>query len=172
MVRRRRMTGRYSRRLKTVKYSNETYNFGSLVTVTGAATRSMTLIAPIQAQGTRKVKNMEVQIISSPWRLNDNSELGDPLVWCLVYVPEGTNPSNITLGTAEKPASLYEPNQNVILSGVVPSNIRTPYKVKTRLARNLNSGDRICLCICNPMGNPQVQTTCNFCMTVNYAISF
>lgn len=142
---------RRTRPLKTVKYSNETYNFSVQTTnpTPGTAVSDyIALIAPVTTQGVRKVKNFTLTIANN----------ADPFFWALVYVPQGTNPSALNVGSINKDhqgaASLYDPNQNVILSGVA-NNDATPGTdltvsprgitviSRTRLARNLNSGDYI-----------------------------
>lgn len=142
---------RRSRPLKTVKYSNETYNFSVQTTNPNPGTEVsdyIAMITPVSTQGTRKCKNFTLTIANN----------ADPFFWALVYVPQGTTPSPLNIGTINNEhmgaASLYEPNQNVILSGVA-NNSSTPGAdltvnprgitviSRTRLARNLNSGDYI-----------------------------
>ena len=40
-----------------------------------------------------------------------------------------------------------EPNQNVIMQGLLPLTSNSRQEFRTRLARNLNSGDTIFLCL-------------------------
>lgn len=128
------------------KYSVETSN----INLKGALTQdygNYTMIAPIQSQGMRKAKNFTLSISSSPfYNGTDDSEEYTPIAFALVYVPQGTNPSSITLGTESAAASLYEPNQNVILSGVYTAG-DSALRIRSSLARNLNSGDSIVLCM-------------------------
>ena len=70
------------------------------------------------------------------------------LIWALVFVPEGVDPSSINLADFPNSRSLYEPNQNVIMSGVFSSG--QSKIISTKLARNLNYGDRIMLLIWHP----------------------
>lgn len=143
---------RRTRPLKTVKYSNETMTVGLVGSNAVAETaigNYVALIAPVEAQGTRKCKNFTLTICNT----------ADPFYWALVYVPQGTEPGNLSIGEINAnhggSASFYEPNQNVILSGVssnpgpqsadptsIPRGTTTIHR--TRLARNLNSGDYIC----------------------------
>ncbi|KAH0787886.1 Cap protein [Histomonas meleagridis] len=128
--------------LKTVKYPNETYNSSGPISFNvGEGEQavgdqvSATLISAA-SQGMRKVKNFTLKMIT---------DISIPVLWALVYVPDGTVIKNISLGTHAAPVSLYEPNQNVILSGYVTPNAAQTQVFRTRLARNLNSGHSIAL---------------------------
>lgn len=189
MVRRR----RYTRRVKAVKYSNETYNCPCFVNCTDTTQTNpnpnvFTMIAHIDQLGTRKCKNFELSLTRDvPYNYTittsgsvTNYTKGDaaspcPLLWALVYIPQGTSGMPLQIGSATAAASLYEPNQNVIMSGIVPTEIKSVYRFKTRLARNLNSGDQIALVI-RPLidyegdGSNKVFNT--VLANLNYAISF
>lgn len=149
---RRRRYYRRSRAIKTVKYSSENTQFSLLLpTFTGPGTTEdnslVSIISPIESQGVRKVKNISLSFtpMAVPYAI----------AWALVYVPEGVAPSSLRIskaptGETGTAVSMYEPNQNVILAGIVPpSNAATnnsPSTIRrTRLARNLNSGDQIML---------------------------
>ena len=178
MPRRYTRSGRYTRRVKTVKYSNETYNYTGDLLVNNAAQKSnwhQTLITAIDQQGVRKCKNFELSLTGSPFypQAEGGTPLQMPIFYALVYVPQGTEPSQINIGSPEAPASLYEPNQNVIMSGVWPGDLTAPFTKKTRLARNLNSGDSIHIVLSCPSlndnGGAYAKTVA---VTLNYAISF
>lgn len=168
----RRRYARVSRPLKTVKYSNETFNAGNdvpmyITPAQGAVVipqLSMALIAPIQAQGMRKVKNFTLTILTSS---------SVPIIWALVYLPDGQNLSNLNIGAAPNAVSLYEPNQNIIISGLVKGD-SAQQTFRTRLARNLNSGDSIGLVfkqvIPYSVGTPP--GTYSFYASLNYAIAY
>ena len=149
--RRRRYT--LSRPLKTVKYSNETASFGVTGTIVAGDTfvngQPIVVVPPTNVAGTRKVKNFTCRFLVE-------SVAPVRIAWAVVYVPDQTTPSN--LSSTSNPTvfqSLYEPNQNVIMSGLLvasPFNVIgespyfspvTPSTFKSRLARNLNSGDSI-----------------------------
>lgn len=168
MYRRRASSRRYNRRVKTVKYSNETSSVSGDWTIEGGDQNlALNMVPAIAQQGVRKCKNFELSMVGSPW--SDESSV--PVFWALVYVPQGTNPSSINIGAESTTASLYEPNQNVIMTGIWPSNLTTMYKVKTRLARNLNSGDSIAL-VLRTASELADDTTKSFAISLNYAISF
>lgn len=174
MPRRYTRSGRYTRRVKTVKYSNETYNYAGEYTVQNAAVKnnwSETLITAIDQQGVRKCKNFELSLTGTPFTNAQNQIAHAPMFFALVYVPQGTEPSQINIGNPDACASLYEPNQNVIMSGVWPSDLTAPFVKKTRLARNLNSGDRIVLVMSSPQFGEGAYSK-NLAVTLNYAISF
>lgn len=174
MPRRYTRSGRYTRRVKTVKYSNETYNYAGQYTVQNAAVKnnwSETLISAIDQQGVRKCKNFELSLTGTPFENAQGTTAHAPMFFALVYVPQGTDPSVINIGNPDACASLYEPNQNVIMSGVWPSDLTAPFVKKTRLARNLNSGDRIVLVMSSPQFGEGAYSK-NLAVTLNYAISF
>lgn len=183
MPRRYRRRHRYSiaRPLKTTKYSNETYafSFTHYGSVGQNAAFSKVVVPPSSGiLGTRKCKNFTLRIKLSGLGLFDisqnppefDSELEGSVYVVLVYVPEGNNPSPVNIGSATA-ASLYEPNQNVILSALV--DINQVYAFKTRLARNLNSGDSIGILFCS--AQPGTSTRAigfHVDAAVNYAIAF
>lgn len=167
----RRRYARPSRPLKTVKYSNETSNFGGNVTydkIPDQGTAILTqkaapVISAISAQGMRKVKNIS---------LNLQTNCTVPVVWALVYIPQGQNPSTLNFGNAPNAVSLYEPAQNVIMSGTIYVN-SAQQTWRTRLARNLNSGDCIAFIFKQLIAVPQ-QSPADYVMFVqaNYAITY
>ena len=83
--------------------------------------------------------------------------------WALVYVPQGTEASelNVTSGIAE----MYEPNQYVMNCGIVDPSAG-PIRFSSPIARNLNSGDAIQLCLVS-----DADTNINVNGTVRYAIT-
>ena len=159
-----RRTRRYYRRtrpLKTVKYSNETYDTITEINLQPSSQANISLISAVDAQGTRKAKNFTLRFAyAGP----------HPLVFALVYLPQSQQVSNITMGNVQTPTSLYEPNQNVIISGFVTPAGNQVQTFRTRLARNLNSGDSIVLALKNP--NTVNAATGQIGIILNYAISY
>lgn len=168
-------------RYKKVRYSNETtaINVTSTIEANNQGTnpvftngkKGLILVEPTQLQGTRKAKNMLLSI----------STVGNtvPLLCAIVYVPQGTEPSDVGFATEASRSghSLYEPNQNVIMQFVlnpvksdtnVGSDVQT---FKTRLARNLDSGDSI-MFVYAPAFASDNQMTVKIAGTFNYAISY
>lgn len=170
--------GAYKPRYKKVRYSSETTSLnatGSIPTNTqttfpvDGGDKGMVLVAPATIQGTRKVKNMTLSIASTGNFV--------PLLCAVVYVPQGTNASDLTAGPSGiNGASLYEPNQNVIMqfvmNPVTAANVGSNVQVfRTKLARNLDSGDKIVF-IATPAGGYGSDMTINIVGTFNYAISY
>jgi hypothetical protein len=114
----------------------------------------------------RKAKNFDIMMSSQGV---DNT--GSPIVWALIYVPEGINPQNIQINAADANpevfSSLFEPNQHVIASGVISPG--QDVRLFSPLARNLNSGDCVVLQFLGP-SHTTAQST-NIVARVNYAIS-
>lgn len=161
MPRRRLRSYRRGRPLKTVKYSNETFNATVDFSLQSNQQAVTPLITSIDAQGTRKAKNFTLRFVFA----------GDiPLMFALVYLPQGQQAGTMTFGTVEQPASLYEPNQNVILAGYIPPSSNQAPTFRTRLARNLNSGDSIILII-RAVGSTAI-TDAHLGIMLNYAISY
>ena len=129
--------------------------------------RGYSIVPPTDVYGTRKVKNIDISLTTDL--------LSAPLVCALVYCPEGTLASTFSLG--EGTSSLYEPNQNIIGQFVIPANgeANAPQitRFKTRLARNLDSGDTIVLIFGSLTGiSANAETPVRIAGTVNYAIKY
>lgn len=175
MYRRRAYSRSYSR-VKRAKYSNETNAMNvdlSTEATTTAAFRqgelSMMLVAASDNQGMRKAKNFDLSL--------QTNSMGVPVHFALVYVPEGQTPSRMTLPATcvnyeSSPSSIYEPNQNVIMSGVMPGSTGNPIHFRTRLARNLNSGDAIYLCVEPAFAPSEGQTYGQIDAQLNFAICY
>lgn len=148
------MPRRYYRRRPIVrtkkKYSWEHYNFAvanPVVNANSAWNGAALMVGSASIGGMRKCKNFTLSV--------NCSDFDQPIWFALVYVPEGTQFGTLNLGGLDNPdnqnqnyvttMTLYEPNQNVILTGIIPSH-QTANQVKiSRMARNLNSGDCIFL---------------------------
>lgn len=181
MVRRYRRRRRYAvaRPLKTAKYSNETYaaTIGLRSSTNGQHGTGSVKVIPDAiggVLGTRKAKNFTLRIYchETVRTAEDvSTNIRSSVFFALVFVPEGTEPSlfNVGDGTAK---SLYEPNQNVILSSIIDSS--QVYTFKTRLARNLNAGDSIMLLLWdnNYPAAANLSMFTSLAFSCNYAISF
>ena len=124
------------------KYSKE--NFRTEVTtganlVNGLYQGGQVIVPPTTTQGMRKVKHITVGLAKQS---SDTEFTEHPFHWALVYVPEGytANPIGAAGG------SLYEPNQYVMACGVIDPDAG-PIRIRSPIARNLNSGDSISLVI-------------------------
>lgn len=136
-------------------------------------------VSSTPVQGLRKAKNFTLRL-----QYQYRGQFQDPgyalVYWALVYVPQNQEASSIDLAgsqvvgdKAAAPVSMYEPNQNVIMSGILTPD--QPVQTnRTRLARNLNSGDSIQLVYCwLANGNPDgyvVQRAVS--ANLNYAITY
>ena len=141
---------RYGKRLK---YSVQNKAF-SLLLNQGAAT-SQVVVPATALEGMRKVKHLQVNLTTSVDSVH--------IWWALVYVPQGTEAGelNVTSGIAE----MYEPNQYVMNCGIVDPSAG-PIRFSSPIARNLNSGDAIQLCLVS-----DADTNINVNGTVRYAIT-
>ena len=179
------------RNYRSSKYSNETVSFNTQLTASvdagqpfpqDATTgfKGLAIVPATTVLGNRKVKNFTIKITAN---FNDEAIMG-----ALVYVPEGTEASNLLC--AGPIQSLYEPNQNVIATFIIPPNcVRdsnggvtaasapTQITVTNKLARNLNTGDCIVMIFASPNGltagdgtnqDPPLTIT----GTVNFAIKY
>ena len=178
---------------RSLKYSNETIAFNTQVTqpIVGGASwpavnpgiqdyNGVMIVPPTNVLGNRKVKNFTLKVSA---QYNDDFIFG-----VLVYVPEGTLASSLTCAGSNQ--SLYEPNQNVIASFMIPPccerdaqgavtviDTSTTLTVSNKLARNLSTGDSIVLFLSCPNGitagdGTQGVMPCNVSGTVNYAIRY
>lgn len=160
---------RNSRSIKKVKYSNETMQM--IATPNASAINGggfLCMIPATDVAGVRKVKNFDITFTYDTFTA--------PVMWALVYVPQGMSHVALTRPTQYSdqntaPSSLYEPNQNVIMSGVLPVTANTKIVQRTRLARNLNSGDSIYLYIRSVMDD-SFEGSASFMAQLNFAITF
>ena len=161
-----------ARSLKTNKYSNETLSAAIDHDMHDENTSKILLSPASTTFGTRKAKNFTLSIVT-------NSTV--PFIFALIFVPEGTTPQSLTQGIQPDSsgnivaASLFEPSQNIILSGICGGPSANAERFKTRLARNLNSGDRILLLLRNLAPVPDSGTThvhAEVDVVLNCAISY
>ena len=150
------------RPLKTVKYSNETYNVTNTISIASGGYIYTPLVSASDVQGVRKAKNFTLKVFYAG---------STPLMFVLAYVPEDQKPQAINRGSSTGAVSLYEPNQNVIMSGYIVPNNSQAQTFRTRLARNLNSGDSIQIALACASANDSV-TNANIGISLNYAITF
>ena len=148
---------------RTIKsYNRDKYSKENIRTVVAAGNElvnslyqgGQTVVPPSTTQGMRKVKHVTVSLA----RLT--LENSTPFYWALVYVPEGYTPN--PLGAPS--TSLYEPNQYVMACGCIDPEAG-PIRIRSPIARNLNSGDSISLVI----GGSTSQAT--YIGVVSYAIT-
>ena len=115
------------------KYSVEQSSF--INTTNASGDLAIQLIPTLGVGGMRKVKHLTVSLTTQENQI--------ALYWALVYVPQGTSPSPLSVATAASSA-LYEPNQFVMNAGIIDPSAG-PIRISTPVSRNLNSGDTIYL---------------------------
>lgn len=142
-------TRRY-RRTVAGPYSREGTRFGAKLAVAGTWQAYYTIVPPIETQGNRKVKNIMLNI--------GLRSLTYPVCYALFYLPQNTPPTGFLGATSShwdvsnntwvgSWSSAYDPNQNILVSGVAFLDQIT--KVYWSGLRTLNSGDRIVLALHN-----------------------
>lgn len=161
---------RYSRsfRGKKDKYSVERTVFNTSYSsgITAFQNQTSTVVAPTSLQGMRKVKHLAIDIIADGDF--DNSPNTFAFGYALYYVPAGTTVQqpnwNQTVG------DLMPTNQFVISSGTFTTQ-NNPIRIRSRLSRNLNSGDAIFLTITNLDDIPSSSSPVSIHGFVSYAIT-
>jgi hypothetical protein len=123
------------------------------------------LVPGSASQGTRKVKNITLKFIST--------ELKVPLIFAVIYVPEGIEPDKLKLARCAptQPVSLYEPAQNVIMHGQFVTQASGPQVFHSRLARNLQSNDAIYI-LFTPLVKYETEWSADIDILCNYAICY
>ena len=127
--------------------------------LSGTTTSKVEVIPPTEVEGMRKVKHLTINL--APDQGTDWA-----FYWAMVYVPQGTAPGDILVGTTGL-TPMYEPNQFVMNCGVVEANAG-PIRFYSPIARNLNDGDAIYLLVKN---TKPVSDTVNISSCTRYAIT-
>lgn len=125
---------KYYRRGNRDKYSVE-QTAGNASLTSGQQT-NISVVPSTNIGGMRKVKHLTISVGGISGTGVDEGSC----FWALVYVPQGTQPSLMSLVGS----SMYEPNQFVMNCGVFDLSAG-PTRITSRLSRNLNSGDSIYL---------------------------
>ena len=118
------------------------------------------IIPPTDLQGMRKVKRFNLTFTST----NDSAGL----YYALVYVPAGYAPQRVQIPQAGIAIQAYDANQFVISQGVLDFS-GGPLRIRSPLARNLNSGDSIYLILATP--STGFTPTSAILASVKYAIT-
>lgn len=109
-------------------------------------------------QGMRKVKHVTVSLTSGVPQAGSLASI----YWALVYVPEGYSVNTLN---GNPGASFYEPNQFVMAAGCNDPEAG-PIRVRSPIARNLNSGDSIWLVVGTDTPSVMVKGLVNFAITL------
>lgn len=138
MVRRYNNRGRYYPRYRSARTKYQFVPFSMTMNFTGEGLYQL-VVPSFAVAGVRKAKNFNVNFVTSSV---------DPLLYALVYLPEGAEPNTFqpTINTNEAPntfTELFAANQWVIACGSISQGAQN--KVFTRMSRNLNNGDSIYL---------------------------
>ena len=140
---------------KRIKYSVQQKAFQF---VCAAGTTTGQLIVPATTlEGMRKVKHLSINLTSTGtvqfW-------------WVLAYVPQGTTPGGITIGSSTAGTAMYEPNQFVMNCGIINPDAG-PIRISSPLGRNLNDGDSIILLVRpNSTADASIQGTCRYAISL------
>ena len=142
---------RYVRHINRDKYSIEQTNLitpsantwpvveAANETQQNSSQYAVSIVPPVLEQGMRKVKHLTITMAN-----NTGSSDGPPLFYAIVFVPQGYNPQAITVPANGYAANNYQANQFIMSSGVLDFSAG-PTRIRSRLSRNLNSGDSIYL---------------------------
>lgn len=150
-----------SRPMKQVKYSCEHFAISDTIPTDDDNPRNdaTTMVASLATGGMRKAKNFTLDLFAT-------SEDMQAINFALVYVPQGSSAQTLNpIGTTA--TSIYEPNQNVIMSGIISTDGQKN-RFTTKLARNLNSGDSIGLIVYAQAGKAAVE----YSASLTYSITF
>ena len=142
----------YRRRFRTIgrKWSRECTSFNRNIQDT-AGTTVIPLVAAATIGGKRKIGNYQLNIYTG----------AGILLWALVYVPNGSQPSQLQLGSS---TPYYEPSNNLISQGIIADRPSNPLFI--RYQRNLNEGDQIVLLV-RPSQASQVYGTIGYSICYN-----
>lgn len=129
------------------------------------AQQTVTVVSGAQAQGKRKCKNFDINLA-----VQQNNTPQALVYYALVYVPAGSTASTISNTSATE---FYTPGANVLAAGVYDCDEGTGFRVRTRLARNLNAGDEIQLVMRSSMvGAPTAQSVIVLQGVVSYVVAY
>ncbi len=142
------MVRRYRRRFRSrSRYSHESTTISTPIpanwtpvqssdeTISDTVQTSFSIVPPTETQGKRTVGN---------FTLSFSAAASQRVAYALVYVPEGYDNNAIHIPAQGFAASLYEPSQFVISSGMLDFD-GGPLRIRSPLQRRLNQNDRIVL---------------------------
>ena len=121
------------------------------------------VLPPMSDQGMRKIKHLTITLSNQ----NEGDAAQAPLVYALVYVPEGYEAQHIRYPKHGYAVNMYDANQFVMSTGVVDFT-GGPCRIKTPLSRNLNSGDSIYLIL----GTIIREGATSYTAQVTYAVTY
>lgn len=104
-------------------------------TETASNQYSVSIIPPTSTEGKRKVKHLT---------LSFSATSNDFAVYAIVYVPQGYEPQPLHIPNTGYALDMYDANQYVLSCGVLDFT-GGPLRIRSRISRNLDSGDSIYL---------------------------
>ncbi|UJP31654.1 cap [Donkey kirkovirus Hetian-58] len=135
------------------------------VTIPHSQQISGPIIPSTTVQGQRKVKNMSIDLAVGKTTVSggttaENGEFNTPILFAVVYHPEGTEVNN--MATTRLTASgvltqAYVPEQNVIFMRML-SPVEGSVHCQIPLSRNINAGDSIDLIVFHPLAHSHGST--------------
>ena len=130
------------------------------------AQKTVAIVPSAAAQGKRKCKNFDINLACSA--ATSDQQDGTLIYYALVYVPAGTTAATLssTSGT-----ELYTPAANVLAAGIYDVAEGTGFRVRTRLARNLNAGDEIQL-VLRGTNYGVAATTVDLAGVITYVVAY
>ena len=100
---------------------------------------AISIVPPVDEQGMRKIKHLTISM-ANPEAANEAC----PLYYAIVFVPQGYQPQSLAIPAYGYAVNNYQANQFIMSSGVIDFS-GGPCRIRSRLSRNLNSGDSIYL---------------------------
>lgn len=126
-------------------------------TETASQQFSVPIIPPTQTEGRRKVKHLT---------LSFSSNFTGPLVYAIVFVPQGYEPQALHIPSPQYALNMYDANQYVMSSGILDFEAG-PMRIRSSISRNLDSGDTIYLMLAKVSDNVP-----NMFCEITYAIKY
>lgn len=119
-----------------------------------------TIVESTDLQGMRKVKHLTITAS------NAGLTSTNPLYYVLAYVPQGYDPQKIYMPSPGVALDTYSANQYVMSCGWLDFD-GGPLRIRSRLSRNLNSGDSIVLILASYFNNANIY----YVLDCTYAIT-
>ncbi|AKN50605.1 hypothetical protein [Kirkovirus Equ1] len=141
---------------------------------------SGSIIPSTTVQGQRKVKNMSIDLAVGNTHVSggteeENGDYSTPVLFAVVYHPEGTQINEMTTSHLTSSGVLtqsYVPEQNIIFMRML-SPVEGSIHCQIPLSRNINAGDSIDLIVYHPLSHSHGSTLkFNFGYSFQYSIAY
>lgn len=136
----------YLQRNNYTRYNNRS-NYRKNTRPTNRVIQAGTQVVEFQSQATAYVFEATDPCTATNFKLDTGAEsLVDllPMVYALVYVPEGYGVNTINYPSTAGTNNLYDPSKSVLISGVLTSIENEDHKF-SKYSRKMATGDRIAL---------------------------